>query len=51
MISTERGKHYIGGKIRGLALPKRVFPCVTPAELRATLPERTVRRSERGGYA
>ena len=25
--------------MRGLALPKRVFPCATPAEVRATLPE------------
>ena len=28
-----------GGKVRGLALPKRVFPCASPAEVRATLPE------------
>jgi hypothetical protein len=27
-----------GGKIQGLALPTRVFPCATPAEVRATLP-------------
>ena len=38
MISTERGKYYMGGKVTGLALPKRVFPCATPAEVRATLP-------------
>jgi sulfate adenylyltransferase len=41
MITTERGKFYIGGKVEGLELPKRVFPCATPAEVRATLPEDT----------
>ncbi len=25
--------------MQGLALPKRVFPCAAPAEVRATLPE------------
>ncbi|EIE21437.1 ATP sulfurylase [Coccomyxa subellipsoidea C-169] len=39
MISMERGKYYMGGKVEGLELPKRVFPCATPAEVRATLPE------------
>jgi sulfate adenylyltransferase len=38
MISMERGKYYLGGDIKGLALPKRVFPCATPAEVRSTLP-------------
>jgi sulfate adenylyltransferase len=28
-----------GGKVEGLTLPRRVFPCATPAEVRATLPE------------
>ena len=28
-----------GGKVQGLNLPKRVFPCASPAEVRATLPE------------
>ena len=28
-----------GGKVQGLNLPKRVFPCATPEEVRATLPE------------
>ncbi len=28
-----------GGKVQGLNLPKRVFPCATPAEVRSTLPE------------
>ena len=31
--------HCAGGKVQGLALPKRVFPCAAPAEVRATLPE------------
>jgi len=39
MIATERGRFYLGGKVQGLALPGRVFPCKTPAEVRATLPE------------
>ena len=28
-----------GGKVQGLNLPKRVFPCASPAEVRSTLPE------------
>ena len=28
-----------GGKVKGLALPKRVFPCASPAEVRESLPE------------
>jgi sulfate adenylyltransferase len=38
MISGERGRYYIGGQLQGLELPRRVFPCKTPAEVRATLP-------------
>jgi sulfate adenylyltransferase len=38
MIATERGRYYLGGRVQGLALPRRVFPCKTPAEVRATLP-------------
>jgi sulfate adenylyltransferase len=38
MIATERGRFYIGGQLQGLELPRRVFPCRTPAEVRATLP-------------
>jgi sulfate adenylyltransferase len=38
MISGERGRYYIGGQLQGLELPQRVFPCKTPAEVRATLP-------------
>lgn len=39
MIATERRRFYLGGLIQGLELPKRVFPCKTPAEVRAGLPE------------
>jgi sulfate adenylyltransferase len=39
MIATERGRFYLGGRIEGLELPQRVFPCKSPAEVRATLPE------------
>lgn len=38
MIATERGRFYLGGPIQGLELPNRVFPCKSPAEVRATLP-------------
>jgi sulfate adenylyltransferase len=38
MIATERGRFYFGGRVQGLELPRRVFPCRTPAEVRATLP-------------
>lgn len=39
MVERERGQFYIGGKIHGIRRPQREFPCLTPAELRATLPE------------
>jgi sulfate adenylyltransferase len=38
MICGERGRFYLGGSLQGLELPRRVFPCRTPAEVRATLP-------------
>ena len=38
MVSGERGKYYMGGKVQGLELPKRVFPCRSPEEVRASLP-------------
>ncbi len=38
MIFHERGKYYLGGKLIGLELPKREFPCKTPFEVRSTLP-------------
>ena len=38
MISMERKKYYIGGSIKGLELPNRVFNCQTPAEVRKNLP-------------
>jgi sulfate adenylyltransferase len=39
MISMERGKYYMGGKVEGLNLPERVFACATPADVRSKLPE------------
>jgi len=39
MVATERGKYYMGGKVTGLNLPLRDFPCKTPAEVRAGLPD------------
>ena len=38
MISMERRTYYVGGKIEGLAVPERPFPCPTPEETRAMLP-------------
>ncbi len=38
MIATERKRFYLGGQLKGLELPNRIFPCQTPAEVRATLP-------------
>jgi sulfate adenylyltransferase len=38
MITMERKRFYLGGLVQGLELPKRVFPCKTPAEVRAGLP-------------
>ena len=38
MIACERGRFYLGGSLQGLELPRRVFPCRTPAEVRETLP-------------
>jgi hypothetical protein len=39
MVATERGKYYMGGKVTGLNLPIRDFPCKTPAEVREELPD------------
>jgi sulfate adenylyltransferase len=39
MITMERKRFYLGGSLKGLALPERVFPCKTPSEVRAGLPE------------
>ena len=33
MVATERGKYYLGGKVHGLNIPARPFPCKTPAEV------------------
>lgn len=31
MITMERGQYYMGGKVEGLQLPTRVFPCASPS--------------------
>ncbi|KAG1676086.1 hypothetical protein FOA52_014952 [Chlamydomonas sp. UWO 241] len=41
MVAMERGKFYMGGKVQGLEIPTRVFPCQTPTEVRANLPKDT----------
>lgn len=38
MIAAERKHFYLGGTVQGLELPKRIFPCKTPAQVRAELP-------------
>ncbi|WP_320675265.1 sulfate adenylyltransferase [Prochlorococcus sp. MIT 1341] len=38
MIASERKRFYLGGGLQGLELPKRVFPCKTPKEVRNELP-------------
>jgi sulfate adenylyltransferase len=38
MIAMERKCFYLGGTLKGLELPNRVFPCQTPAEVRSGLP-------------
>jgi sulfate adenylyltransferase len=38
MVAMERGPIYIGGKLTGLNIPKRVFPCDTPQQVRDSLP-------------
>ncbi|KGG16706.1 Sulfate adenylyltransferase [Prochlorococcus sp. MIT 0602] len=38
MIAMERKQFYLGGKLEGLKLPHRVFPCKTPLEVREELP-------------
>ena len=39
MVASERGAYYIGGKLTGIAMPTRDFPCLSPKEVRATLPD------------
>lgn len=39
MVATERGQYYMGGKVTGLNLPIREFPCRTPQEVRESLPD------------
>jgi sulfate adenylyltransferase len=41
MVAMERGNTYVGGKISGIELPKRVFPCETPEQVRSGLPANT----------
>ncbi len=36
---TTRNNMRAGGPVVGLELPKRVFPCASPADVRSTLPE------------
>ena len=43
LIAMERGSHYLGGRLYGHALPTRVYPSTTPAQLRARLPTDKVR--------
>ncbi len=38
MIATERKRFYLGGKLLGLELPNRIFPCKTPSQVRSELP-------------
>ena len=39
MVAMERKRQYLGGKVTGLNIPKRVFPCATPQQVRAMIPE------------
>ena len=39
MVAMERGRFYIGGPLQGLDTPTRDFPCATPEEVRASLPD------------
>ncbi len=38
MIATERKRFYLSGKIQGLNIPNREFPCQTPSTVRESLP-------------
>ena len=38
MITNDRKKYYCGGKITGLNVPEREFPCKSPIQVRAELP-------------
>jgi hypothetical protein len=41
MVAWERGPFYLGGKLHGLDIPRRDFPCQTPEEVRNMLPPNT----------
>jgi len=38
MVAMERGPLYLGGALKGLSNPDRVFPCRSAADVRASLP-------------
>ncbi len=38
-VAMERGNKYVSGSIQGIEMPKRDYPCPTPAQVRAKLPE------------
>eukprot|EP00657_Telonema_sp_P-1_P000426 TRINITY_DN1081_c0_g1_i1.p1 TRINITY_DN1081_c0_g1~~TRINITY_DN1081_c0_g1_i1.p1 ORF type:complete len:235 (-),score=102.05 TRINITY_DN1081_c0_g1_i1:122-826(-) len=38
MVAMERGPVYLGGKLKGLDTPDRVFPCKTASQVREILP-------------
>lgn len=42
MVAMERGHTYLGGKVTGLNIPDRVFPCQPPQVVREMLPEADV---------
>jgi len=39
MVAMEKGNYYISGPLVGLNKPEREFPCKTPQEVRAELPD------------
>eukprot|EP00621_Florenciella_sp_RCC1693_P013493 CAMPEP_0182528046 /NCGR_PEP_ID=MMETSP1323-20130603/4250_1 /TAXON_ID=236787 /ORGANISM="Florenciella parvula, Strain RCC1693" /LENGTH=415 /DNA_ID=CAMNT_0024737115 /DNA_START=52 /DNA_END=1299 /DNA_ORIENTATION=+ len=39
MVAMEKGKYYLSGALEGLNKPVRDFPCKTPKEVRAELPD------------
>ena len=41
MVAWERGQYYLGGSVRGIQIPERVFPCASPKEVRAMLPAKS----------
>jgi sulfate adenylyltransferase len=39
MVAMEKGQYYLSGSLEGLNKPVRDFPCKTPTEVRAELPD------------